>query len=74
MPEEQKVTVVEAVAVAAGRGTGQQKSTYSLELEQYMSAVIQKCYDEGLADKPDVIRERMAVARSTFKARFAQRK
>jgi len=64
-----KPVIVEAVAVAAGRGTGNEKSDYSRRLEAFMAMVVQKCYDEGVANKPDVIRKRIAEARELFKSK-----
>ncbi len=58
--------IVEAVAVASGNGITGKKSDLAKKVEARMAEEVEKCYAEGLADKPDVIRERMLSVRKSL--------
>lgn len=58
-----KPRIVEAVGIASGSGLSGKKSNRARKIEQAIATEIQKCFDEGLANDQDQIRERMAQVR-----------
>lgn len=69
MSEEPEITIVEAVATASGRG-GKEKSGLAQAIERAMSQAVTDAYEEGLANDPEKIKERMEAARARVRAEF----
>ena len=66
-----EVTIVEAVATAAGRNeAGAPKSDFAKIMEQEMSFAIMKAHADGMANDPDVIKARIETARVEVKKQY----
>ena len=66
-----EVTIVEAVATAAGRNeAGVPKSDFAKIMEQEMSFAILKAHADGLANDPDAIKARIQEARMEVKKQY----
>ena len=68
MPQE--VVVVEAVAVACGRGTTEKKSDRAKIMEATMTKVIAQAFEDGVGMDSDEVRKRLQDAREKTQARF----